>query len=315
MDELEDMMFMEAVRLSLAAEEERKKKEAKSLRKDAKKKEQAEKKAAKKAAKDPYGGSVSGASGSSLSLGLGRKRGNSGASNLRMEATVQGASQASKGDDRTDAFPPQGSEGSGESSGKGKAVDRGATDSSGEGGSTSAIPIRSGGSHLRQMSNASSLGSSLVDSAPGSFSGGGFLNADGTRQTRGESGDGEEASEPMFNFRSLAELVGVNIDEGTAIPEEGSAQKDQPEAEEAAQETQTRPLSQVKEEEDELAPGHDETKETPKNSEKEAEKLQPERHLDTEETLVATHGSADRGTDGKTPEPTVLVGDAAAEAN
>ncbi|KAJ6789522.1 hypothetical protein PWT90_03103 [Aphanocladium album] len=312
MDELEDMMFMEAVRLSLAAEEERKKKEAKALRKDAKKKEQAEKKAAKKAAKDPYGGSVSGASGSSLSLGLGRKRGNSGASNLRMEATVQGASQASKAEDQADAFSSQAPGGSsGEGNGKGKSVDR-TSDTAAEGGSSSAIPIRSGGSHLRQMSNASSLGSSLVDSAPGSFTGGGFLNPDGTRQTRGEGGDGEEASEPMFNFRSLAELVGVNIDEGTAIPEEGAAQKD---AADAAQEMATRPLSQVKEE-DELAPGNAETADAGKMNEKDAEKLDAERSLHTEETLTSSQDPCHSKDDGKTPEATVLVDDAVvAKAN
>ncbi|KAJ3485947.1 hypothetical protein NLG97_g6713 [Lecanicillium saksenae] len=307
MDELEDMMFMEAVRLSLAAEEERKRKEAKALRKDAKKKEQAEKKAAKKAAKDPYGGSVSGASGSSLSLGLGRKRGNSGASNLRMEATVQGASQVSKTDDQMDtlASPAQDNI-SGEGSGKGKSVDR-TGDSAAQGGSSSAIPIRSGGSHLRQMSNASSLGSSLVDSAPGSFNGGGFLNPDGTRQTRGEGGDGEEASEPMFNFRSLAELVGVNIDEGTAIPEETAVRND---ATDAVQETTTRPLSQVKEEV-ELASGPETLEDSSKVNEKEAEKLQSERSLHTEETLTSSQDPCHSKDDGKTPEPSVLVEDAA----
>lgn len=299
MEELEDMMFMEAVRLSLATEEDRKKKEEKALRKDAKKREQAEKKAAKKAAKDPYGGSVSGASGSSLSLGLGRKRGNSGASNLRMEATVQGASQASKGEDQTDTLQKTHESSVGDVGGKGKSVDRSATDGSAEGGSLSAIPIRSGGSHLRQMSNASSLGSSLVDSAPGSFSGTGFLNVDGIRQTRGEGSDSEETSEPMFNFRSLAELVGVNIDEGTAIPEEeeGAAQE---EANDATQEMLARPLSQVKEE-DELATSH---------HEEEAERLQPARSLPTEETLTSSQDLG-HGKDAKLPETAVQVDDVA----
>ncbi|OAR01416.1 hypothetical protein LLEC1_02621 [Akanthomyces lecanii] len=305
MEELEDMMFMEAVRLSLASEEDRKKKEAKALRKDAKKREQAEKKAAKKAAKDPYGGSVSGASGSSLSLGLGRKRGNSNASNLRMEATVQGASQASKGDERTDASQPKTNESSIEHvSGKGKSVDRSATDAFAEGSSSLAIPIRSGGSHLRQMSNASSLGSSLADSAPGSFSGTGLLNVDNIRQARAEASDSEEASEPLFNFRSLAELVGVNIDEGTAISEadDGEAQKD---VTDATQETAVRPLSQVKEE-DELTATHHETVDAPRVAEEEVEKLQTERSLHTEETLISSQ-DADHRQDGKAPEPPVFV--------
>jgi len=83
---------MEAIRLSLAAEEERKRKEEKEEQKKAKKREKEDRKAAKAAAKQGavYEGGVDGrsgqssASGSSLSLpGFGRKRGNSGASNLR----------------------------------------------------------------------------------------------------------------------------------------------------------------------------------------------------------------------------------------
>ncbi|KAM3476135.1 hypothetical protein MY5147_003359 [Beauveria neobassiana] len=306
-DELEDMMFMEAVRLSLAAEEDRKKKEAKALRKDAKKREQEEKKAAKKASKDPYGGSVSGASGSSLSLGLGRKRGNSGASFMRMEATVQGASQASKGDEQADVSQQKPRDGhAGDPSGKGKSIERGAPDFSAEGGSSLAIPIRSGGSHLRQMSNASSIGSSLVDSAPGSFSGTGFLNVDGIRQTRGEGSDGEEAFEPLFNFRSLAELVGVNIDEGTAISEQSECAA-QNESGDAAQETTARPLSQVKEE-DELAPSVG-GKIAPKVSEEEStERLEFERSPSTEGNSTTNQGQ-DHVKDRKQAQSAVLIED------
>lgn len=312
MDELEDMMFMEAVRLSLAAEEERKKKEAKALRKDAKKKEQADKKAAKKAAKDPYGGSVSGASASSLSLGLGRRRGNSGASNLRLEATVQGALQPGPAEStealsQAQSSPASQAPGADGITGKGKSVDRSVDASTPEGASSSAIPIRSGGSHLRQMSNASSLGSSLVDSAPGSFSAGGFLNIDGIGQRR--EGDGEEASEPMFNFRSLAELVGVNIDEGTAISEEDAAQEA---SAEAGHESSPRPLSQVKEEDqEELAPAEAQlTAEEPKMTEKTKDGVDTARGLDREETLTPSQPhehEPSRG--GKVPNTTVLSGD------
>ncbi|TQV99037.1 C2H2 zinc finger protein [Cordyceps javanica] len=309
MDELEDMMFMEAVRLSLAAEEERKKKEAKALRKDAKKREQAEKKAAKKAAKDPYGGSVSGASGSSLSLGLGRKRGNSGASNLRMELTVQGASQAPKGDDQADVPSQKTHDGTpGDNTEKGKSIDRGETEASVEGSSSSAIPIRSGGSHLRQMSNASSLGSSLADSAPGSFSGAGLLNVDGFRQTRGEGSDGEEASEPLFNFRSLAELVGVDLDEGAAIPEEnGDAARKKPG--ETSQETSARPLSQVKEE-DELATGHNEKEEIAckAGAAKTEEESNSQRNMQTEEALDSGQ-DLEQSKDGESRKSVVLIED------
>lgn len=247
MDELEDMMFMEAVRLSLATEEERKRKEEKALRKEAKKRQQAEKKAQKKASKDPYGGSISGASGSSLSLGLGRRRGNSGASALRVEATVQGASQASKSEDSPLTDPESASD----IPGKGKGVDRGPREATAGGSSATSpslpIPVgpSRGGSHLRQMSNASSLGSSLADTPSGSYSGPGFTGPDGAG-SRSEA-DRDTGSEPMFNFRSLAELVGVNIDDGSAHETEGEA------ASANAKDTTSRPLSQVKEEEKEGA--------------------------------------------------------------
>lgn len=256
MDELEDMMFMEAVRLSLAAEEERKRKVEKNLQKEAKKREKerekAERKALKKQGKDPYGGGVSGASGSSLSLGLGRKRGNSAASNLRLELTLPGSSSSSSKlvdapEHKADGSRAEGSKA--ESSGdKGKGVDRGPQPGASETSSTGSLPIAAsssrGGSHLRHMSNASSLGSSGADSPSGSLRGQGAGDSDAAakRQSMGgrsESGDGETESEPMFNFRSLAEIVGVNLDDGSSMQQgdvgDGSV----------------RPLSQVPEEEKE----------------------------------------------------------------
>ncbi|KAH6606127.1 hypothetical protein Trco_005280 [Trichoderma cornu-damae] len=248
MEELEDMMFMEAVRLSLAAEEDRKRKVEKALQKEAKKREKerekAERKALKKQGKDPYGGGLSGASGSSLSLGLGRKRGNSAASNLRLEVTMQAASQTSKAADAPELERKAESIGD-----KGKGVDRGPQAGATETASSASLPIPTppsrGGSHLRQMSNASSLGSSLADSPSGSYSGQGLAGPDATKRqstgNRSDSGDGEMESEPMFNFRSLAEIVGVNLDDGSATHQveagDGSA----------------RPLTQVKEEDKEEA--------------------------------------------------------------
>ncbi|KAI9151471.1 C2H2 zinc finger protein [Paramyrothecium foliicola] len=251
MEELEEMMIMEAVRLSLATEEDRRKKEEKALRKEAKAREKEERKALKKQGRDPYGGHASGASGSSLSLGLGRRRGNSAASNLRMEATVQGASQAPTNLDREDTADS--------SAVKGKAIDRGLADSPGEGhSSVGSLPIPTGsgrtGSHLRQMSNASSLGSSLADTPAGSFSAGGYAGPEGDAQSGGrnngaghDEGDRDTGSEPMFNFRSLAEMVGVNIDDGSARRQEGE-HNDSPVGSAPA-----RPLSQVKEDDMEEA--------------------------------------------------------------
>lgn len=253
MDELEDMMFAEAVRLSLAAEEDRKRKEEKALRKEAKKqqkeREKEEKKAAKKQASSPYSGSA-GASGSSLSLsGFGRRRGNSAASNLRMEATVQGASQTSHSGETSPMSPAHRENYSQEdiSNGKGKAVDRGASGASTpeEGSSTLPVPISRGGSHLRQMSNASSVGSS-IDTPPGSYTGQG---ADGTNpRASGISVQGEDSdnNEPMWNFRSLAEIVGVDIDAGQAQEDgESPGAKGHP--------STGRPLSQIGEDEKEEA--------------------------------------------------------------
>jgi hypothetical protein len=237
MDDLEDMMMLEAIRLSLAAEEERKRKEEKEARKEAKKKEKADKKAEKAAKKSMYsagGTSSASASGSALSLslpGLGRRRGNSGSSTLLREAAMNAD--------------------------KGKNVDR--SNNSGPAGDSSTTPLTIGKpaistvlssrqhldtglaalpltdapqpsptatapekpSHLRQMSNASSPASSFMESLPGSLRNGGFHgssssldspNTSGTHLGGGtpdrEADAGSAGTEPMFNFRSLAEMMG-----------------------------------------------------------------------------------------------------------
>lgn len=259
MDELEDMMFMEAVRLSLASEEERKRKEEKAIRKETKRREKEERKAAKK--QGPYSGSASGASASSLSLGLGRRRGNSAASNLRMEATVSSASQASSG-----VATPADAKSKEDLAGKGKGVDRGIQEPSGGPSSSSnslplpaAIPPR-GGSHLRQISNASSVGSSLADSPSGSYQGQGFLGPDANPRSSGlslggysDDGDrdaGSAGAEPMFNFSSLAQMVGANLEDGSVRRENSEGHEtDSP----SGAPGNVRPLSQVKEEDKEDA--------------------------------------------------------------
>ncbi|KAH7018982.1 hypothetical protein EDB80DRAFT_186652 [Ilyonectria destructans] len=256
MDELEEMMFMEAVRLSLAAEEERKRKEEKAYRKEAKKREKEERKALKKQGGNPYSGTTSGASASSLSLGIGRRRGNSAASNLRMEATVSRASQVSKSPE-----PPmeRGKDQHDNSADKGKGVDRGPQEQHIEPSSSSSslpLPVTTprGGSHLRQMSNASSIGgSSGGDSPTGSFAGQGYLDADGNPRSSGlslggysDEGDrdaGSAGNEPMFNFSSLAQMVGADIEGGSSQREPG----EEPESPRDLVGLQ-RPLSQVKEE-------------------------------------------------------------------
>lgn len=93
LQDIEELMMMEAIRLSLATEEERKKKAEKEVIKEAKKQIKEEKKREKKNKKEKrgiYGGSANAACGSSMSLnlpGLGRKRGSSVVSSVHREAT------------------------------------------------------------------------------------------------------------------------------------------------------------------------------------------------------------------------------------
>jgi hypothetical protein len=253
MEHLEDMMLMEAIRLSLAAEEERKRKADKEERKAAKKREKEEKKRAKAAAKqgNPYGSGEgrsghSSASGSNLSLpslAFGRKRGNSGASNLRVEASLASAvaSSSSSGPVSPVADSTVTPHGRGKDKGKGIERDLPSTpeDSSQEDAeddtmtaSTSTIPAPAststprpipsphqpvGPSHLRQMSSASSVTSSNPDSQSGSYTAPSDLqdpNASGVSLAGREDGDQDPSAstEPMFNFRSLAEVVGVSLE-------------------------------------------------------------------------------------------------------
>ncbi|KUI69995.1 Protein sip-5 [Cytospora mali] len=259
MENLENMMLAEAIRLSLAAEDERKRKAEKEERKEAKKKEKEERKAAKAASKgNPYSASgQSSMTGSTLSLSglgaIGRRRGNSGASNLRVEATTAHA-MASAGSPTNSPNPITTSP-----TDKGKGVDRGPpqTPPETEIGKTNVDALHpektptsvpappptaaprpvpsphqaAGPSHLRQMSSASSASSSQPDSQSGSY-----LNTPGDLQQQdphasglslgsksdvsdegaGQSGEQENdpsaSTEPMFNYRSLAEMVGVEMD-------------------------------------------------------------------------------------------------------
>ncbi|RYP63508.1 hypothetical protein DL770_009374 [Monosporascus sp. CRB-9-2] len=227
---LESMMMAEAIRLSLADEEERRKKAEKEARKEAKKREKEERKAAKKNKGDVYGGQGgSGASASSLSLGLvGRRRGNSAASNLRIEAgvatTSTSASQSSWPSGRVTAGPESPhivNDGH-----KGKAVERTDASSNTPGASPAIIPSPTTNSrvssHLRQMSNASSISSSVTGSDACQHLGEAAEEPLSTPPSLGgQSTEDENASssEPMCNFRSLAEMVGVPIDGEATSPE------------------------------------------------------------------------------------------------
>lgn len=237
MEDLEDMMMMEAIRLSLVAEEERKKKTDKEAAKEAKKKQKEEKKREKKERK-VYGSGASSASGSALSLSLpslGRRRGNSGASNLHREITHEApepSDKKGKGVDRgSDTLPVEISQGESSSSSgilAARHLDISSFTSANDSHQASPSPTApEKPSHLRQMSNASSPASSFVESAGGSLrhnarahngssstidsrhvSGTNIATHSDETPPENEEGHEGTASEPMFNFRSLAEMIG-----------------------------------------------------------------------------------------------------------
>ncbi|KAK0104574.1 SNF1-interacting protein [Cadophora gregata] len=237
MEDLEEMMMMEAIRQSLAAEEERKKKMEKEAAKEAKKKAKEDKKKEKKERR-VYGSGASSASGSALSLSLpslsiGRRRGNSGASNLQREVTLEDhevPESKGKGVDRSPPSAPSASSSSapidfpGSASGYGIPGARhldtstlAAINDSHQSSASPTAPDRP--SHLRQMSNASSPASSFVESVPGSlrneFNTHGSSstidspNASGVNLTAGNtSTDGGDAGpDSLFNFQSLATMI------------------------------------------------------------------------------------------------------------
>ena len=183
-DDLEEMMMMEAIRLSLASEEERLRREEKEARKDAKKREKETKKADKVARK----------------TGLYSNNASNTALPTPGEASLAKVTSTSSIDEE----PP--------TTGKGKVVDRVAPPNP-SAPSTSAnasqaeqspatseqltVTDSSRPSHLRHVSSASSSFSSTMENTPEE------------RPVAHASNDGNNASlEPLFNFRSLAAVIG-----------------------------------------------------------------------------------------------------------
>ena len=205
MDDLEDMMMMEAIRLSLASEEDRRKKEDKDAKKEAKKKEKEAKKAEKAGRKN-----------SLFTLHSNTSNGENASSAMERQYSADSIGGSIGYADEPSA-----------PAGKGKAADRpispptdGPSDQQQTGsrailtqtmgasnGRTSqeslanSLPMLGSEpfkrSHLRQMSNVSSSASSFVDSGSthGAFPG-------------SNTPPGSSSLEPMFNFRSLAAMIG-----------------------------------------------------------------------------------------------------------
>lgn len=220
MEDLEELMMMEAIRLSLASEEERRRKEEKEAAKQAKKDQKQAEKDAKKAAKAARKGSVGGgvpfysaSANASTTSGLpqtpvegkgkGVDRGMAGGFVPLQEPTSTINDELGGSSGPTDD-PQRHLEHS-------RAQLQGLPNESTSRTSTPAINISGVSSHrtqLRQLSNASSDASSLNESPPGSF--GSQINiqgADGDPLHSETPPGGGAGTEPMFNFRSLAEVI------------------------------------------------------------------------------------------------------------
>ena len=196
MDDLEDMMMMEAIRLSLAAEEDRRKKEEKEAKKDAKKKDKEAKKAEKAARKNSlFTINSNGSNGDASSSFMERSR-----SNLSLGQDDDSTTGKGKGVERTDTPPIEGTKTDEEPLPSFYIPALSLSGTASQESMASSIPIPSAAepfrrSHLRQMSNASSTSSSFVESGPAAT-------------FTGTSTPPPGSLEPMFNFRSLAAMIG-----------------------------------------------------------------------------------------------------------
>lgn len=186
-DDLEEMMMMEAIRLSLASEEDRRRREEKEIRKEAKRREKEKEKEAKKADK------------AARKTGMYSNNASTSALSVRAEGAVGKASSSSSIAEE------------GPSAGKGKAVDRASPSTAME--SFPALPSIASSppdqflalhdlsgaaepsrpSHLRHVSSASSSISSVMEAGDR-----GHMASDGSTPSL----------EPLFNFRSLAAVIG-----------------------------------------------------------------------------------------------------------
>ncbi|KAJ5902409.1 Protein sip5 [Penicillium taxi] len=177
-DELEEMMMMEAIRLSLASEEERQKREIKEVKKEAKKREKDAKKVDKVVAKTDIRSNNDNTSALSFPV-------EPSSSNLNVNCEENSVTE-----------------------GKGKAVDRPSPISSLEPTQPGSSPSQedqptidylgmdlSRPSHLRNLPSASSSFSSIMETTPDERTG--QIGSDGSNTSL----------EPMFNFRSLAEVI------------------------------------------------------------------------------------------------------------
>lgn len=232
MADLEELMMMEAIRLSLAAEEDRKKKEEKEAKKEAKKREKEARKAEKAARKTgslyPAGNNESTSTWASMARS---------SSNLGQQSPPPMPQMQGKGKAPASALVGFNPLSEPTSTLNTEIADSSHTETSGSNTAiqdpqrhleesranlqqpSQPIPFPPSASadfdhrrHLRQVSTASSAASSVADSTPAASlregsSFGVSPNASGVDVSAPSDG-GNPGSEPMFNFRSLAAMIG-----------------------------------------------------------------------------------------------------------
>lgn len=200
MDDLEEMMMMEAIRLSLASEDERRKREEKEVRKEAKKRGKEAKKAEKVARK--AGLYSNNASSSALDAATDPRLGKatSSSSSITGEEAIEATSTPGKGKAVERVSPPPSNADLAEPASSrdiptGLEGQQQPQSSSSLGPPVPREPTKQ--SHLRHVSSASSSFSSLVESTP---------EEPGASTLHGEGAS--SSAEPLFNFRSLAAVIG-----------------------------------------------------------------------------------------------------------
>ncbi|KAF1959781.1 hypothetical protein CC80DRAFT_310299 [Byssothecium circinans] len=227
-DDLEELMLMEAIRLSLAAEEERKKKEEKEAAKEAKKEEKKKAKEAKKADKAARRSGFFGASSQDgadeevigrpqSAAGKGKAVDRSGFAGFNHRSETMSSANASSSKDNPQTYLEHSrAQIQREVSSNGSARP---FDPAVEQPLFTPTEQQSHRAVLRSLSNASSSVSSL-ESLPGQDSRGSFEHSPNTSGidlgTDDTPPQGTPETEPIFNFKSLAEVITEGKDDGKA---------------------------------------------------------------------------------------------------
>ena len=233
MEDLEDMMMMEAIRLSLASEDDRRKREDKEAKKEAKKKVKEDKKAEKAARKasaqpPPLDNSLKAVDDpQETGFVSGAKKGKAIADSTARKVHDLGVSSTSKQPTSTEGFPtiPQ----SHLEQSRAYLQPTDTMQASQVGGSSSYKP-----SHLRNLSNVSSSASSIVEGASDYQISQSSLdlspNISGVDISARDSPGGEAAVEPVFSFRSLDAMIDnedkIDMDVSAEHTEDNSQRSD-----------------------------------------------------------------------------------------